>query len=219
MSTQPPVEAPVTTPEAAEAFAPQPGIGVPLAVGTFGFSVLVLGLPTSRIISPDALGIFVPVAFGTGALGLFIGGLWEYRANNIFGRKLCAVLRLLPLHDCADPSVLRSGDHRSGGGRRLRRRVRCLADPLGHLHVHPECGGVAHQHASVSRVRAAGPCVRVAGDRQPHQPRRLERRLHQGRRVGPPRRRGDRVVFDFGSGAEPHRWARAGAAMAVAVHD
>jgi hypothetical protein len=50
MSTEPPVEAPVTTPEAAEAFAPQPGIGVPLAVGTFGFSVLVLGLPTSRII-------------------------------------------------------------------------------------------------------------------------------------------------------------------------
>jgi uncharacterized protein len=85
MSTEPPVEAPVTMPEAAEAFAPQPGIGVPLAVGTFGFSVLVLGLPTSRIISPDALGIFVPVAFGTGALGLFIGGLWEYRANNIFG--------------------------------------------------------------------------------------------------------------------------------------
>jgi GPR1/FUN34/yaaH family len=84
MSTEPPVEAPVTMPEAAPVFAPQPGIGVPVAVGTFGFSVLVLGLPTSRIISPDALGIFVPVAFGTGALGLFIGGLWEYRANNIF---------------------------------------------------------------------------------------------------------------------------------------
>ena len=73
MSTGPPVEASVTTPEAVKAFAPQPGIGLPLAVGTFGFSVLVLGLPTSRIISPDALGIFVPVAFGTGALGLFIG--------------------------------------------------------------------------------------------------------------------------------------------------
>ena len=85
MSIEQPVEAPVTTPEAAKPFAPQPGIGVPLAVGTFGFSVLVLGLPTSRIISPDTLGIFVPVAFGTGALGLFIGGLWEYRANNIFG--------------------------------------------------------------------------------------------------------------------------------------
>jgi succinate-acetate transporter protein len=85
MSTEPPVEAQVTTPEAAETFAPQPGIGVPLAVGTFGFSVLVLGLPTSRIISPDALGIFVPVAFGTGALGLFIGGLWEYRATELRG--------------------------------------------------------------------------------------------------------------------------------------
>ena len=25
------------------------------------------------------------MALGTGAVGLFIGGLWEYRANNIFG--------------------------------------------------------------------------------------------------------------------------------------
>ena len=29
--------------------------------------------------------MFIAVAFGTGAFGLFIGGLMEYRANNIFG--------------------------------------------------------------------------------------------------------------------------------------
>ena len=105
MSTEPSVEAPATTPEAAEAFAPQPGIGVPLAVGTFGFSVLVLGLPTSRIISPDALGIFVPVAFGTGALGLFIGGLWEYRANNIFGGGGLIGVRLMVLDEDRDEAA------------------------------------------------------------------------------------------------------------------
>ena len=66
-------------------FAPQQGIGVSLAVGSFGFSVLVLGLANARVFTPDAIGIFVPVALGMGAFGLLIGGLWEFRANNIFG--------------------------------------------------------------------------------------------------------------------------------------
>jgi succinate-acetate transporter protein len=66
-------------------FAPEAGIGVPLSVGTFGFSVLVLGFVTANIVTSAAGAIFVPVAFATGALGLFIGGLLEYRANNVFG--------------------------------------------------------------------------------------------------------------------------------------
>jgi uncharacterized protein len=66
-------------------FAPEAGIGVPLSVGAFGFSVLVLGFVTSNIVSSAAGGFFVPVALATGALGLFIGGMWEFRANNIFG--------------------------------------------------------------------------------------------------------------------------------------
>jgi hypothetical protein len=66
-------------------FAPEPGIGLPLAIGAFGFSVLMLGLADARVFSPDAGGIFIPVAFGTGAFGLGIGGLWEFRANNTFG--------------------------------------------------------------------------------------------------------------------------------------
>lgn len=66
-------------------FPPQQGVGVPLAVGSFGFSVLVLGLADARVFTPDAIGIFVPVAMGTGALGLFVGGLVEMRSNNVFG--------------------------------------------------------------------------------------------------------------------------------------
>ena len=66
-------------------FEPQAGIGLPIAVGTFGFSVLMLGIPNAGLITGAAATIFIAVAFGTGAFGLFIGGMMEYRANNIFG--------------------------------------------------------------------------------------------------------------------------------------
>jgi succinate-acetate transporter protein len=64
---------------------PQAGVGVSLAVGSFGFSVLVLGMADARVFTPNAIGIFVPVALAMGAFGLLIGGLFEFRANNIFG--------------------------------------------------------------------------------------------------------------------------------------
>jgi uncharacterized protein len=66
-------------------FKPEAGVGTPVAVGTFGFSVLMLGIPNSGLITADAAGAFAAVAFGTGAFGLFIGGLMELRANNVFG--------------------------------------------------------------------------------------------------------------------------------------
>jgi uncharacterized protein len=66
-------------------FKPEAGVGIPLAVGTFGFSVLMLGIPNSGLITADAVAAFPAVAFGTGAFGLLIGGLMEFRANNVFG--------------------------------------------------------------------------------------------------------------------------------------
>jgi uncharacterized protein len=66
-------------------YAPEAGVGIPLAVGTFGFSVLMLGIPNSGLITADAAPAFTAVAFGTGAFGLLIGGLAELRANNVFG--------------------------------------------------------------------------------------------------------------------------------------
>ena len=72
-------------------FAPAAGIGVPLAVAGFGFSVLVLGFVNARIFSPVAAGFFVPVALGTGAFCLLIGGLYEFRANNTFGGTFAVV--------------------------------------------------------------------------------------------------------------------------------
>ena len=67
------------------AFAPQAGVGLPLAIACFGFSVIVLGLADARVFTPNAIGIFAPVAMATGALGLFVGGVIELRANNTFG--------------------------------------------------------------------------------------------------------------------------------------
>jgi uncharacterized protein len=66
-------------------FVPEPGVGTPLAVGAFGLSVLMLGIPNSGLITGDAVAAFAAVAFGTGAFGLLVGGLLEFRANNVFG--------------------------------------------------------------------------------------------------------------------------------------
>ena len=73
----PPVESP--------GYAPEAGVGTPLAVGTFGFSVLMLGIPNAGLIPAAAAAAFAAVAFGTGAFGLGIGGIMELRANNVFG--------------------------------------------------------------------------------------------------------------------------------------
>ena len=72
-----------------EAFTPQAGIGVPIGVAGFDFSVLVLGFADARVFTPNAIGFFAPVAFSFGALMLLIGGLFELRANHIFGGTFC----------------------------------------------------------------------------------------------------------------------------------
>jgi uncharacterized protein len=63
---------------------PATASGVPLSVFAFGFSVAVLGLIDTGILKPAAIGVFIAVAIGTGAAGLLIGGLWEFRAGNLF---------------------------------------------------------------------------------------------------------------------------------------
>jgi uncharacterized protein len=58
--------------------------GVPIAVIAFGFSVISLSLANAEIVKLEA-NLFVPVAFGTGALGMLVGGLWEFRNGNLMG--------------------------------------------------------------------------------------------------------------------------------------
>ena len=63
---------------------PATASGVPLSVYAFGFSVGVLGLVETGILSSAALAMFTAVALGTGAVGLLVGGLWDFRGGNLF---------------------------------------------------------------------------------------------------------------------------------------
>lgn len=76
-------EVPPVAPEPPASFQ-EAASGVPLAVFSFGFSVLALSLANAEIVTLNA-NLFVPVAFGTGALGMLVGGLWEFRNGNLFG--------------------------------------------------------------------------------------------------------------------------------------
>src|SRR5271170_1509566 len=77
---------------AAVVWAPGPGHaypatapGVPLSAFAFAFAVGFLGLVQSGILASAASGIFIATCFGIGSVGLLIGGLWEYRAGELFG--------------------------------------------------------------------------------------------------------------------------------------
>jgi succinate-acetate transporter protein len=58
--------------------------GVPIAVFSFGFSIIMLSLSNAELFNTNA-GLFIPVALGTGALGMLVGGLVEFRNGNLFG--------------------------------------------------------------------------------------------------------------------------------------
>jgi succinate-acetate transporter protein len=86
---------PVTTQvgePAVVAWAPGPGHaypatapGVPLSAFAFAFAVGFLGLVQTGILSSAANDMFIATCFGIGAVGLLIGGLWEYRSGELFG--------------------------------------------------------------------------------------------------------------------------------------
>jgi uncharacterized protein len=75
---------PPAAPVAAEAPPLAVASGVPLAVFSFGFSVIVLSMANAELFNLQA-NLFVPVAFGVGALGMLVGGLMEFRNGNLFG--------------------------------------------------------------------------------------------------------------------------------------
>ncbi|HKS47520.1 MAG TPA: acetate uptake transporter [Amycolatopsis sp.] len=74
---------------AATGYAPTAS-GVPLALAGFGFSLTILSLANTGIVDMRTATMFVPVALGTGALAMLVGGLWEFRANNLFGATFCS---------------------------------------------------------------------------------------------------------------------------------
>jgi len=66
-------------------FFPTAAGGTAVWVIGFAFSLALLSLANAEWINLTALGIIVPVAYAVGALGMIIGSLWEFRANNLFG--------------------------------------------------------------------------------------------------------------------------------------
>lgn len=78
---------------AAIVWAPGPGHaypatagGVPLSAFAFAFAVGVLGLFETNIITVGAgSDLFIATCFGIGAVGLLVGGMWEFRGGELFG--------------------------------------------------------------------------------------------------------------------------------------
>lgn len=66
-------------------FFPATAGGTAVWVIGFAFSLALLSLANAEWINLTAAGIIVPVAYAFGALGMILGGLWDFRANNLFG--------------------------------------------------------------------------------------------------------------------------------------
>lgn len=64
---------------------PSTSSGTPLALTGFAFGLTLLSLIQTNWLDATTMGILVPVAFGLSAIATLSGGLWEFRANNLFG--------------------------------------------------------------------------------------------------------------------------------------
>lgn len=85
MTTSDTVTASVVPPTGPGHSFPASATGVPLSVYAFGFSVGILGLVDIGLLNSAASVMFIAVALGTGAVGLLIGGLWDFLSGNLFG--------------------------------------------------------------------------------------------------------------------------------------
>jgi uncharacterized protein len=80
-----PATPPSPFPTGAGHFFPATAPGVPLSAFAFAFAVGMLGLYDTGILPIAADGMLIATLLGIGTVGLFIGGLWEYRAGELFG--------------------------------------------------------------------------------------------------------------------------------------
>lgn len=65
--------------------------GTALTVFAFGFAVIVLSLVNAHLLDARTSAMWVPVAIATGGLGQLIGGLWDFRANNLFAATFAVI--------------------------------------------------------------------------------------------------------------------------------
>jgi uncharacterized protein len=72
-------------PTGAGHFFPATAPGVPLSAFAFAFAVGFLGVLDTGMLPAAADGMLIALFLGIGTIGLFIGGMWEYRAGELFG--------------------------------------------------------------------------------------------------------------------------------------
>jgi succinate-acetate transporter protein len=60
-------------------FFPETPQGISLQLGSLAIVLSLLSLNLAHVFSPAALGIMLPVALSVGAVGIFIGGMWNFR--------------------------------------------------------------------------------------------------------------------------------------------
>jgi succinate-acetate transporter protein len=66
-------------------FYPETASGTPLALIGFGFGLTVVSIIQTHWLPLTTIGFVIPVAFGFSALCTIVGGLWEFRGDNLFG--------------------------------------------------------------------------------------------------------------------------------------
>lgn len=72
-------------PTGAGHFFPVTAPGVPLSAFAFAFAVGMLGIYDTGMLPLAASSMVVAALLGIGTIGLLVGGMWEYRAGELFG--------------------------------------------------------------------------------------------------------------------------------------
>ena len=71
--------------EGGPAYFPASASGQAIALTGFGFALGMLSMINAEWVTLGAIGFMVAVTFSIGSVALIVGGLWDFRANNLFG--------------------------------------------------------------------------------------------------------------------------------------
>lgn len=64
---------------------PATASGQPLALGGFGLSLAMLSVINAGWVTGNSLGFVVVAAWSFGSVAMIVAGIWDFRANNLFG--------------------------------------------------------------------------------------------------------------------------------------
>src|SRR3990170_7585806 len=67
---------------------PATASGAALTLAAFSLTTALLSLINVGWLNANTIAVVIPVAYAYGALAALIGGLWEFRANSLFGATL-----------------------------------------------------------------------------------------------------------------------------------